>query len=242
MAAVDSSTSAAVLGSLTLLLAPMFEHATGLDADPHMLAEAERQTAAAGITNVDWVNVRAEDMPADLGPFRVAALAQSFHWMNRPLVARLLHRALDADGALVHLHATTHQGIDSDVPLLQPRPPRREIDNLVKRFLGTRHRAGQGTLPEVSISEADRGRYEAEIYRAAGFNRPNRIEIPGPLVVRSADDIVASVFSLSSAAPHLFGDRGPIFEAELRELLAHVSPEGRFSEQMRETAIDLWHV
>ena len=35
-------------GSLALLLAPLFEHATGLDADPHMLAEAERQAAAAG--------------------------------------------------------------------------------------------------------------------------------------------------------------------------------------------------
>jgi len=229
-------------GSLTLLLAPMFEHATGLDADPHMLAEGERQAAAAGIVNVDWVNLRAEDLPADLGPFRVAALAQSFHWMNRARVARLLHGALSADGVLVHLHATTHQGIDSDVPLPQPRPPRREIDDLVKRFLGTRRRAGQGTLPEVSITEADRGRYEAEIYRAAGFNRPTRIEAPGPVVVRSADDIVASVFSLSSAAPHLFGDRSPAFEAELRDLLAEVSPVGRFSEQMRDTAIDLWRL
>ncbi len=220
----------------------MFEHATGLDADSHMLAEAERQAAVAGIVNVDWVNLRAEDLPADLGPFRVAALAQSFHWMDRARVARLLHGALGADGDLVHLHATTHEGILSDVPLPQPRPPRREIDDLVKRFMGTRRRAGQGTLPEVSISEADRGRDEAEIYRAAGFNRPTRIEVPGPVVIRSADDIVASVFSLSSAAPHLFGDRGPVFEAELRELLAEVSPEGRFSEQMRETAIDLWRV
>jgi len=44
------------------------------------------------------------------------------------------------------------------------------------------------------------------------------------------------------AAPHLFGDHGPVFEAELRELLTEVSPEGQFSEQMRETAIDLWRV
>jgi SAM-dependent methyltransferase len=229
-------------GSLTLLLAPMFEHATGLDADPHMLAEAERQAATAGITNVDWVNLRAEDLPTDLGPFRVAVLAQSFHWMDRARVARLLHGVLGADGVLVHVHATTHQGIDSDVPLPRPRAPRREIDDLVKRLLGPRRRAGQGTMPEVSISEADRGRVEAEIYRAAGFTCPTRIEVPGPVVVRSADDIVASVFSLSSAAPHLFGDRVSDFEGELRALLVAVSPEGLFSEQMRETAIDLWRV
>ncbi|HEV2885765.1 MAG TPA: methyltransferase domain-containing protein [Jatrophihabitans sp.] len=227
-------------GSLTLLLAPWFEQATGLDADAEMLAEAARQAEAAGISNVDWVNLRAEELPAELGPFRAVTLAQSFHWMDRALVARRLRDVLAGDGVVVHVHATTHQGVDGDLPLPHPRPPRREIDDLVKRFLGPRRRAGQGTLPDVPIDEADRGRYEAEIYQAAGFSSPTRIEVPGSVVTRSADDVVASVFSLSSAAPHLFGDRAQDFEAALRELLAEVSPEGRFSEQMREIAVDVW--
>jgi hypothetical protein len=41
--------------------------------------------------------------------------------------------------------------------------------------------------------------------------------VPGTVVVRSADDVVASVFSLSSAAPHLLGDRAHDFETALRE-------------------------
>ena len=113
-------------------------------------------------------------------------------------------------------------------------------DGLVKRFLGPRRRAGQGTLPDVPVDEADRGRYEAEIYRAAGFSDHTRIEVPGSVVTRSADDVVAGVFSLSSAAPHLFGDRVQNFEAALRELLAEASPDGHFSEQMREIAVDIW--
>ncbi len=44
------------------------------------------------------------------------------------------------------------------------------------------------------------------------------------------------------AARTCLATMGPVFEAELRELLAEVSPEERFSEQMRETAIDLWRV
>ncbi len=228
-------------GSLTLLLAPWFEHATGLDADAEMLAEGERQAGLAGVTNVDWLAARAEDLPPDLGPFRVVTLAQSFHWMDRARVARLVYGALASDGFLVHLHATTHQGVDTDGPMPYPRPPRSEIDGLVKRFLGPRRRAGQGRLPPISASEAaDTGTVEAEIYQAAGFIDPTRIQVPGPLVVRSADEIVASVFSLSYAAPHLFGDRRQVFEAALRDLLAEVNPEGRFSEQMRETAIDVW--
>jgi SAM-dependent methyltransferase len=231
-------------GSLTLLLARWFERATGLDADAGMLAEGSRQAAAAGITNVGWLHLRAEDLPADLGPFRAVTLAQSFHWMDRARVASLLHRVLAADGALAHVHATTHQGVedgvDADQPLPHPRPPRREIDDLVRQFLGPRRRAGQGFRPDITVSESDRGRAEDRIYGDAGFVGPTRIEVPGPLVVRSADDIVASVFSLSSAAPHLFGDRAGDFEQALRDLLARAGPEGLFSEQMREIAVDVW--
>jgi len=82
--------------------------------------------------------------------------------------------------------------------------------------------------------------FTGTIYRAAGFIDPTRIEVPGRMVVRSADEIVASVFSLSSAAPHLFGDRRQVFEAAVRDLLAEVSSDGQFSEQMRESAIDVW--
>ncbi|HST47816.1 MAG TPA: class I SAM-dependent methyltransferase [Jatrophihabitans sp.] len=229
-------------GSLTLPLAPWFERATGLDADAGMLAEAARQAGAAGIRNVDWVNLRAEDLPADLGPFRVVTLAQSFHWMDRALVARRLRGVLGSGGVLVHVHATTHEGVSDGQPLPFPRPPRREIAELVRRFLGPRRRAGQGILPDLPVDEAGRGRVEAGIYRAAGFGGCTRIEVPGSVVSRSADEVVASVFSLSSAAPHLFGDRISDFEAALRGLLAEASPDGRFSERMREIAADIWRI
>ena len=227
-------------GSLTLLLAPWFERVTGLDADAGMLAEAARQAEAAGISNVDWLNLRAEELPSGLGPFRAVTLAQSFHWMDRALVAGRLHGVLGRGGALVHVHANTHEGVRGDLPLPHPRPPWREIEGLIAHFLGPGRRAGQATVPRVPVDEAERGRHEAAIYRAAGFSDPTRIEIPGSVVVRSADEVVASVFSLSSAAPHLFGDRIADFEAELRALLAGASPHGRFSEQMREIAVDVW--
>jgi SAM-dependent methyltransferase len=227
-------------GSLTLLLAPWFERATGLDADADMLAEAARQAEAAGISNVDWVNLRAEELPSGLGPFRVVSLAQSFHWMDRALVARRLHGVLGPGGALAHVHANTHEGVPGDLALPHPRPPWRELEGLIARFLGPGRRAGQATVHWVPVDEAERGRHEAALYRAAGFSGPTRIEVPGSVVVRSADEVVASVFSLSSAAPHLFGDRLADFEAELRALLAEASPDGRFSEQMREIAVDVW--
>ncbi|HEY6682309.1 MAG TPA: SAM-dependent methyltransferase, partial [Propionibacteriaceae bacterium] len=77
-------------------------------------------------------------------------------------------------------------------------------------------------------------------YRAAGFSGPQRIEVPGDIVERSSDQIVAGIFSLSSSTPHLFEGRRDAFEADLRRLLREANPTSIFSEQMREIAADIW--
>jgi len=43
--------------------------------------------------------------------------------------------------------------------------------------------------------------------RAAGFGRPQRIEIPARVITRTIDDTVAAVFSLSSSTPRRVRDR-----------------------------------
>ena len=65
-------------GNFTLLLGPWFEQVIGVDADRDMLAVAARQATAAGIANVNWLQLRAEELPADLGRFEVISFAQSF--------------------------------------------------------------------------------------------------------------------------------------------------------------------
>ena len=227
-------------GSLTLLLAPHFEHVVAVDADGQMLAEGRRQAAARGITNITWVHARAEELSPGSEPFRLATMAQSFHWMDRERVAGLLHRLLSDDGAVAYVRASTDQGVEGTAPLAHPRPPRRRIEALVSDYLGERRRAGRGFRDLERVSPDERDRIEAGIFRAAGFTGPARFEVPGRIVTRSADDVVAGVFSLSYAAPHLFGDRVAQFEDELRDLLAEASPTGEFSEEMQEIAVDLW--
>jgi hypothetical protein len=55
-------------GSLTLLLAPWFEQATGVDADRDMLAEGSSLAEQAGIGNVEWLHLLAEELPRGSGP------------------------------------------------------------------------------------------------------------------------------------------------------------------------------
>ncbi|MET8310409.1 class I SAM-dependent methyltransferase [Micromonospora sp. NPDC005173] len=222
-------------GSVTLLLAPLVEAAVGVDADQGMINEARRRASEVGVTNVEWRHLRAEALPADLGTFRVATFAQSFHWMDRPLVTRRVRDMLAPGGAWVHVGANTHQGVTGDDLLPYPRPPWQQIDDLVASYLGPVRRAGQGWLPSGTAGG------EEEIMRQAGFTGPTRITVDqGMVVERGVDEIASAVFSLSSSAPHLFADRLPAFEADLRHLLSEAAQDGRFAERRRGIDVVIW--
>lgn len=222
-------------GSLTLILTDLFSEVVGLDADAAMLAEADREASRRGIQNVTWLCERAELLPAGLGRFDVVTLAQSFHWMDQPRVAGILFQMLHPGGTLVHVGATTHRGKAESAELPGPAPPRKRIDALVVSYLGPVRRAGQGTLPSGTRSD------ENSVLSAAGFQGPRKLPVGGDrLIARSEDEIVASVFSLSYAAPHHFADRVGAFEADLRDLLRQVSPTGEFWEVTEEIMLSCW--
>ncbi|MBO3102801.1 class I SAM-dependent methyltransferase [Cellulomonas fengjieae] len=216
-------------GSLTLLLAPLYAAAVGVDPDPDMLVEARR---AAGALPVQWRRLRAEELPADLGRFRTVVFAQSFHWMDQPLVAERVRAMLDADGAWVHVSATTHRGVGvDDATHPHPQPPWEHIDQLVQDYLGPVRRAGRGTLPDGTRGGED------DVMRAAGYRGPQRLVVPrGEVLERTTDDVVAAVLSLSSSAAHLFADRFDDFVHDLRLLLG----AGPFSERARDVAVAIW--
>lgn len=221
-------------GVIALRLAHLFEDVVGLDADADMLAEAERRAAELGIGNARWVRALAEELPAGLGTFRVATFAQSFHWMDRDRVAAAVYKMLEPGGAFVQVSISLNSAPDSD-PLPHPHPPGEGIRALVTRYLGPVRRAGQGVLLHGTPGG------EAAVLSRAGFDDPEVVPIGGSeVVVRTVDDIVAAQYSNSASAPHLFGERLPQFEAELRALLAAASPTGLFAERTEDAELRVW--
>ena len=184
-------------GSLTLLLAPYFTQAIGVDADADVLHEAARLAEQQQVRNTRWCHLRAEEPPADLPPVRVATFAQSFHWMDRSRVAASVRGMLLPGGALVHFGASTNKGFDPEKELPQQLPPREAISRLVQRYLDPQRRAGQGVLSSGTPAGED------AVYRAAGFTGPQRLQVPGRTVEPTTEEIVASVYSLSGSAPRL---------------------------------------
>jgi SAM-dependent methyltransferase len=208
-------------GKLTTVLAPLFAEAIGIDADAAMVAVATRHAPA----NATFRRLCAEDLPADLGTFDVIAFAQSFHWLDQMRVAADVHAMLRPGGAFVNVGATTHEG-DGNVP-------RDAIAELIRSYLGPDRRAGQSVIPK-------RGRpwRAKEALDAAGFSEPVEIPVPaGHVYERSDDDIVASVFSQSFSAPHLFLERRHEFERDLRALLRARAPADGYRERVRDITL-----
>jgi SAM-dependent methyltransferase len=222
-------------GILALSFAHLFAEVVGVDPDAGMLAEGGRRAAAAGIGNVRWLRARAEELPAELGPVRVATFGQSFHWMDRERVAAIVLGLLEPGGVLVHVSDRKDAPDEIDAALPHPTPPLAEMRELVKDYLGPVQRAGQGVLRYGSPDG------EAMILRAAGFAEPEHLRVPaGGTMERSEDDLAAWVYSLSGSAPHLFGERLDTFEGDLRMVLGRASPSGWFSEQPPDTEILIW--
>jgi SAM-dependent methyltransferase len=220
-------------GVLTVRLAAHFAEAIGLDPDPDMLAEGRLAAEGHGLTSVDWVRGRAEDLPAVApGPYRLVTFGQSFHWTDEQPVAETVYDLLEPGGTLaliVHTVDGRPRPPDPGVPPI----PHDEIRALVAKYLGSNRRAGQG------ISPARSHRFEDVLARTR-FGVPRQIFVPGrPDLLRDTESVLSGYFSLSSAAPHLFGDRADDFAAEVRSLLAARSPQGLFWDWPGDTEIVL---
>ncbi len=207
-------------GILTVRLARLFAAAVGLDPDPAMLAEGRRAARERDLANITWLQGRAEELPALApGPYRLVTFGQSFYWTDEIAVAEAVYDMLEPGGALV---LVGHQAQGRPVPPSPgpPRIPHDELEDLVRTYLGPTRRAGQATPPIQALSPRD-------ALTRTRFGPPRVIFGPGlPDRVQDIEGVLSNYFSMSFAAPHLFGDRVEEFAAKVRELLRERSPDG----------------
>ena len=220
-------------GVLTVRLARLFEGAVGLDPDPAMIAEGRRAARERDIANITWVKALAEELPAAApGPYRLVAFGQSFYWTDEAQVAEAVYDMVEPGGALI---LVGHKFEGRAVPPSPGPPPipHDEIKELVRRYLGPVRRAGQSTAPVQALSLED-------ALAGSRFGAPRVVFAPGiPDHVQDVEDVLSNFFSMSFAAPHLFGDRVGEFADEVRELLMKRSPDGLFWDWPGDTEVML---
>ena len=220
-------------GILTVRLARLFKGAVGLDPDPAMIDEGRRAARERGIANITWIQGRAEALPAVApGPYRLVTFGQSFYWTDEVRVAEAVYDMVEPGGAL----AIVGHKAEGRAILPSPGPPRiphDEIQELVRKYLGPTRRAGQSTAPVQALSLRD-------ALDSTRFGAPRVIFAPGvPDRVQDVEGVLSNYFSMSFAAPHLFGDRVEEFGGEVRELLRERSPEGAFWDWPGDTEVML---
>jgi SAM-dependent methyltransferase len=209
-------------GVLTIRLAGLFEQAVGLDPDAGMLAEGRRAAAEQAVMNIRWVQGLAEDLPAAApGPYKLVTFGQSFHWTDGQHVAEAVYDVLEPGGTLaVIVHTVTGRPRPPDPGV--PPIPHDEITALVVKYLGSARRAGQGTAPGQRHRSGD-------VLARTRFGVPRQLFVPGiGDLLRDSESVLSGYLSLSSSAPHLFGDRLDDFAAEVRALLVSRSADGIF--------------
>ena len=115
-----------------------------------------------------------------------------------------------------------------------PLIPHDEIAaRLVEKYLGATRRAGRG------FAAIRTHRFEDVLVRTR-FGPPRHLFAPGRTdVVRDSESVLSGYFSMSSSAPHLFGDHREDFAREVRRLLSARSPTGRFWDWPGDTEIVL---
>jgi hypothetical protein len=147
-------------------------------------------------------------------------------------VAEAVYDMLEPGGALALIaHTVTGRPRPPDPGV--PPIPHDDLKALVAKYLGSTRRAGQGTAQERTH------RFEAVLARTR-FGIPQQLFVPGiPDLLRDSESVLSGYLSLSSSAPHLFGDRLGDFACEVRALLASRSAEGNFWDWPGDTEVVL---
>lgn len=201
-------------GAIAIPLSRVVGEVIAVDPEAQMIAEGQRLARARGRPNIQWLRSRAEDVPPEAGPFRVATLGQSFHWMDRDVVLRKLARLLSDGGGLALINPGKRRPQESWEPLAA---------EVVARFLGRRPRH-----PAANPQEPE---HEPALRRSDYFSAFVSHEFPSA-ITRDAPSIIGWVYSTSGGSRRLFGDRAAEFEAALTRALLSVEPTGVFHERL----------
>ena len=193
---------------------------TGLDPEPEMLAAAREEATAAGV-DVKFVLGSSYDLGPDFGPLKMTAMGRSFHWMDRAATLAMLDTLTEPGGAVV-LFGDRH---------ISASPAWREaMERLSEHFSPERIRT------ERQLRHGPNWIKHEEFLLRSAFRNLERIGIVAERVIY-ADEIVGRAFSMSASSPQALGDRTMEFEQALRNELATLSPDGKFTEIVESNAL-----
>lgn len=213
-------------GQITIPLAPFVEEAVGLDPEASMLEEGKRLAREKDISNITWIEEKAENISPTLGLFRLTTMGASFHWMEQDVVLKRVYEITENGGGITIVANTSslHRNKGDEWKDV--------VKAVIANYLGEKRRAGSSFYIEP------KDRFETVIARSQFKN----LQTFKDNYVQSWDveSIIGYTYSTSYGARRLFGDKADKFESELKSELIKISPDGKFNENVTLEAYLAW--
>jgi ubiquinone/menaquinone biosynthesis C-methylase UbiE len=208
-------------GILLLQLAPFFERSVGVDPDPDMLREAERETRQQGVENVEWIrgsSATLQTLASALGRFDLVTIGTAFHFMEPSATLGQLQR-MAASGAV----AVAYNG----TPMwLHPEPWAKALRGVLENRLGQLSDA-DFTTEALLVAE--------ETMNAVGYTRIERWDRTCAETI-DLEFIIGHIFSATSADQIPAAQRED-FAQEVSTAITTLAPSGRVKEPVSVRAV-----
>jgi ubiquinone/menaquinone biosynthesis C-methylase UbiE len=192
-------------GMLAIGFAKVGMAVTAMDPEPEMLAAAGRAAEAAGVTLTLKLG-GSHDLTPQMGPFRLAVMGRSFHWMDRAVTLEMLDRIVTPDGGVALFH-------DAHPPV--------EENGWFKILCDVQNKYRQGR-------RGGHRRYEPFLF-ASAFSQLDGLSV----TIRqelTVEDILGRAFSMSACSREKLGAAGEEFALHLSSALREWAPDGKFTE------------
>jgi ubiquinone/menaquinone biosynthesis C-methylase UbiE len=204
-------------GQLSIPLARHAGAVVAIDPVADMLAYGRRAAQAAGVENITWLQGDSRQLAQLVAPnARAAFFAASFHWTDRPAVARELDGLLAPGGQIVVINDDLG---DSEAPDWV-----HAIAQIRSRYLGA---DPAGTDGHINPS-----RSHYDVLSDSPFSSIDRSTWSWTRQL-SVDEVVGLQFSYSFSTPALFADRAETFAADVRDAVIGLHPSGLLAEPFR---------
>jgi SAM-dependent methyltransferase len=205
-------------GRVALALVSSFREVWAIDIEPEMIEVGQNEATRRGVTTINWMVGRAEDLRAPPASFELITIGSAFHRLDQQLVAKQALEWLWPGCCLASLGS---YGV-----MEGKQPWQRIVADIVRRWTGHARPGGDGPAQPQPGSGPEH--YEL-VLRETGFEAVAS-ETFDEEHNWTIETIVGNLYSTSFCSKNVLGDSSEAFEAELRAALLAHDPSGTYRE------------
>ncbi|RZN06375.1 class I SAM-dependent methyltransferase [Bradyrhizobium genosp. SA-3] len=203
-------------GQIGIPLARSIANVLSVDPSEEMIREGKRAAERLGVKNIEFLVSRSEDLDEPKSSFDIAAIANSFQYMDRGIVLAKLAKILKPDGCVAIISRK-----------LKESEPREWYDAMlcdIKEFWGGRFPTGPEAFGPVQTVSSREVLCDSDFRELTKLRHYYEHEW-------NIDHLLGYLYATSVAAPGTLGPRFDEFTTRIRRLLLSYSPSGVFMER-----------